>query len=1011
MIKLLRTKRFALFMLFGIGAFIQTTAKAAAPPHQAVKKQADTLSVNQLTVIDENYSPLANVRLYNQRTKAWATSDEYGVAKLSAVLNDEISVSILNQVILSYIISAERPVITLSSKNPLVTSIKQIVITNNITLSPALTATSTQAVYNNDLVKMPVTSTKNAVIGRLAGVHTLQSSGRPSADDATLTLRGQDPLIIIDGIPRNLASLDQEEIESVTVLKDALSTVGLGLRSSGGALIITTKKGISGAPKISFTAQGGIQSSIKAPQFLDAYTYANLYNEAIANDNLATGNNRAPAYSATDLVAYQTGSDPIGHPNVNWQDQVFNKTSLLSRYDLNIKGGDNIARYYVGLEYLNQEGDLKQSPINTYSTNNNFNNFTVRSNIDINLTPKTILGINIFGRIINSSAPGVGGGTDIIYASILNTPNLAYPVFNDDGSYGGAINFPSNIYAQSVGSGYVLNYKRDIMSDISLKRSLDEVTKGLWAQALVSSYSTLSENTNRSKSFATFQEINNAGVITYKQFGNNGVQANSTSNGYQSRQFYAEGAIGYKRQFGLHGIDAQLRVTSDNYYADNDLPLNYYGGSGRVSYNYDGRYSAEFAVGVNRTNRYPDATPMGVFPAAGLAWHISKEKFMPTASWLNDLKLFASYGKTGNDVAGYYVYNQYYTGGGTYYFGTTPTSFGGERLNGLANTTLTWEKADKLNVGLSTMLFNNKLSAQVEYYNNKYYDLLINPNVSSIVGITVPNQNIGINRYRGVELQLNWQQNIGKFNYYISGNASLMKTQVIYQSEVYRQYDYQRRTGLPVGQAFGYIADGLFQTQAEINSSAKIAGYTPIPGDIKYKDLNHDGVIDQLDQAALGTTNPVIDYGGTLGFNYNGFDFSMLVQGVANRNELITGNSVWEFQNNGFGQAYPQNLNRWTPATAATATYPRVSVGTNANNDITSSFWMHSGDYFRLKNIELGYTVSSKAVSKFRISSIRFFVSGTNLFTHAAYDVVDPETNSGGYPIQRVINGGINIKL
>jgi len=989
-------------MLLGSLVFVRANAGAAPFAHVA-KSQQDTVTVSQLTVIDENYAALSNVTLYNKRTKALVTTDEYGVARLSALLHDEIDVLIKNQPVAVYIIAAARPVITLSSKNPLVMSIKKVITTNGITLLPALTATSTQAVYNNDLVKMPVTSTKNAVTGRLAGVYTLQSSGRPSADDAALTLRGQDPLIIIDGIPRNLASLDQEEIESVTVLKDALSTVGLGLRSSAGALVITTKKGISGAPKISFTAQAGIQTSIKAPRFLDAYTYAGLYNEALANDG------KAPVYSATDLQAYQTGSDPIGHPDVNWQDQVFSKSSVLSRYDLNIKGGDNIARYYVGLEYLNQEGDLKQSALNTYSTNNNFNNFTVRSNVDINLTPKTILGINLFGRIINSSAPGVG--TDNIYASILNTPNLAYPVFNDDGSYGGTTNFQNNIYAQSVGSGYVLNYKRDIMSDVSLRRSFDDLTKGLWAQALVSSYSSLSENTNRGKSFAVFKENNTGGVISYQQFGTNGTQANSTSNSYQSRQFYAEGAIGYKRQFGLHGVDAQVRITSDNYYADNDLPLNYYGGSGRLSYNYDGRYSAEFAVGLNRTNRYPDATPMGIFPAAGLAWHITKEKFMPAISWLNDLKLFASYGKTGNDVAGYYVYNQYYTGGGTYYFGTTPTSYGGERLNGLANTTITWEKADKLNIGLSTILFNNKLSAQVEYYNNKYYDLLINPNLSSIVGITVPNQNIGINRYRGVELQLNWQQTIGKISYYITGNASLMKTQVIYQSEVYRQYDYQRRTGQPVGQTFGYIADGLFQTQAEINSSAKIAGYSPVPGDIKYKDLNNDGVIDQLDQAALGTSNPLITYGTTLGFNYNGFDFSMLVQGVANRNELLTGNSVWEFQNNGFGQAYPQNLDRWTPATATTATYPRVTVGTNVNNDITSSFWMHSGDYFRLKNIELGYTVSSKAVSKFRLSSIRFFVSGTNLFTHAAYDQVDPETNSGGYPIQRVVNGGINIRL
>jgi hypothetical protein len=300
---------------------------------------------------------------------------------------------------------------------------------------------------------------------------------------------------------------------------------------------------------------------------------------------------------------------------------------------------------------------------------------------------------------------------------------------------------------------------------------------------------------------------------------------------------------------------------------------------------------------------------------------------------------------------------------------------------------------------------------QAEYYNNKYYDLLINPNVSSIVGITIQNQNVGVNNYQGYELQFNWQQSIDKFSYYVSANASMLKTKVVNQNEVYRPYDYLRRTGQAVGQVYGYIADGLFQSQAQINSSAKIPGYAPVPGDIKYKDLNNDGVIDQFDQAVIGTTKPQITYGTTLGFAYSGFDFSMLVQGVANRNELTVGNSVWEFQNNGFGQAYTNNLNRWTPGTAATATYPRLTVGTNINNDVTSSFWMHSGDYYRLKNIELGYTVPVKYTSRFKISTLRLFVSGTNLFTHAAYNQVDPESFGGGYPIQRVINLGVNVKL
>lgn len=958
-------------------------------------------------VIDENESTIPNVTLNNSRTNQSSVSDSSGIAKLMALPNDVIHVSINGTIIQDYTLaSSKRSVIVVSSKNLLVSKRKQVFLTNNISVAPNLTAASTSAVYNNDLIKNPVTSVRNALTGRLAGVYTNQTSGRPGADEVNLLLRGQNPLLIIDGVPRNntnLGMLDLEEIESVTVLKDALSAAMLGIRASNGAIVITTKKGSIGAQRISFTAQGGLQSSIKPVKVLDSYNYAKLYNEALTNSG------GLPVYSATDLAAYQSGSDPIGHPNVNWQDQVFDKSSVFSRYDLNVKGGDKTAKYYVGLEYQNQQGDLKQSSLNTYSTNNNYNSYLIRSNIDVNLSPKTLLSLHLLGRIVNNVAPGVN--TDPIYTSILNTPNLAYPLFNLNGTYGGNTNFQNNIYAQSIGSGYNLNYKRDIITDISLRRNFDGITKGLWAQALISSYSFLSENTNRSKTFAVFQQNVTNGVTSYQQFGTNGTQINTTSISYQNRQSYLEGAIGYTRRFGYHGIDAQVRATSDNTISNSDLALQYYGGSGRVAYDFDKRYVAEFSFGVTRTNRYPPGTPFGFFPAAGLTWDIAKEKFFHQNDLLNGLKIFATYGKTGNDVAGYYNYNQYYNGGSNYYFSTGPTTYGGLALGTLANTGITWEKANKLNLGLKADLLKNKLFLQVEYYNNKYYNLLSNPNLSSIVGINVQNLNIGINRYSGEEVQLNWQQSLGKFSYYITGNASLLKTKVLYQNEVYRQYSYLQRTGRPVGQTYGYMADGLFQSQDEINKSSKIAGYNPVPGDIKYKDLNNDGAIDQFDQTTLGTTKPLIYYGSTVGFSFKGFDFSALVQGVANRNMLLIGSSVWEFQNNGFGQAYEQNLNRWTPATAATATYPRVSIGTNVNNDIVSSYWMHSGDYIRLKNIEVGYSLPFGFVNRIKLSSLRIFVNGTNLLTHSAYSVVDPETNSGAYPIQRVVNGGVNIKF
>lgn len=994
-------------MLLCIQIFFLTTAYHSSASTAVLALQQDTIKKQPVGFIvsDENSFPIQGATVTNVTTGSTATTDSQGAVTLAANFKDIIRVSIGTTLLSTFEAKGiTTQLLVVSSRNPLVMKQKPVVLTNDIMVAQDRTTGSTQAIYNADLVKYPVNSIRNTLPGRLTGLYTQQPTGRPALDESILLLRAQTPIVLVDGIPRDLTRIDLEEVESVTVLKDAVSAAMLGMRSSGGVVAITTKKGVIGAQQISLTAQNGFLSSLKMPKILDAYNYALLYNEARAN-------NGDPAiYTSADLEAYRTGSDPIGRPNVNWQDQVLKDNTQFKRYDLTFRGGGTIARYYVGAEYQKAGGQLIESDMNAYSTTSSFNNYTIRSNVDINLTPKTTLGLHLFGRINSTVQPG--SGADNIFNTILNTPRNAYPIYNENGSYAGTQQFQNNIYAQTVSSGYRLNYRRDIITDLTLRRNLDDIIPGLWTQALVSFYSGVSENTDRAKSFATFKQTGTGSTATYQLFGANGTQNNSTSTDYQNRQAYLEAAVGYKRSFGLHNLDAQVRATSDNVNSGPDLKLNYYGGSARVSYNYDERYTAEVAMGLNKTNRYPKSTPMGFFPALGLSWNIINEKFMPKLAWLNDLKLFTSYGRTGNDASGYFVFQQYYIGSpSSYTFGTSVANQAALRQDVLANPNVTWEKGDKFNVGIKTSLFNNKLFVQAEYFNNKFSDLLTSPNLPTMVGTTVRNLNIGVNRYTGYELQLNWQQSLGKFSYYVAGNASTLQSKVIFQNEVFREYAYQARTGLPVGTPFGYIADGLYQTQAEINSSATIVGYSPVPGDIKYRDLNNDGIIDQFDQAKLGTDKPLIHYGATIGFNYGGLDFSMLLQGVANRDLLITGNSEWEFQNNGVGQAFEHHLNRWTPATAATATYPRLTVGTNFNNHQVSSYWMRNGNYLRLKNIELGYTIASKLTQKLKVTSIRIFANGTNVFTSSSFDRVDPEVFGGLYPIQRVINGGLSVKF
>lgn len=960
------------------------------------------------TVLDNAMRPVAGALVRALRSELTATANEKGFFTFKADTGDTLIISQEGYIDNQYVVGNEKVFTIVLLKDPSYVPGRSLLPVQQIyTTTPRnLAIASNDAIYNKDILKSPVTSVRNALVGRLVGLYTLQSSGQPGADGVSMSLRGQSPLVIIDGVVANLTTFDLEEIESVTVLKDALGTAMLGVRGSNGALVINTRKGTADKMQLSFTAQTAIQKPIGRPKTLGAYDYARLYNEALRNDGLQ------PLYSDSDLLGYQNHTDPYRYPDVDWQNQVLKNTSRFDRYTFSAIGGNKYARYFVALEHANQEGFFRTVDSNKYNTNNDFKTYVIRSNIDISVTPKLTGGIYLLGRILNANEPGATTGT--ILNSLLTTPAGAYPVLNEDGSFGGSQQFQNNILAQTINSGYRQNYKRDMLANFYLKRTLDEVTKGLWLQARAAYNATISENITRNKSFAVYQKI----TAGYQQFGTNGNQANSNGMDYQGRSDYEEFSIGYDRTFsGTHGINALMLVNRDNSVSGSDLPYTITGGSGRLAYNYKGKYVAEGTFGLNGSNRYPDngATKRGFFPAFGLAWNIEQENFLKRIEVISQLKLFGSYGKTGWDDPGYFSYYQRFFDASTTYFGTGAsgnTSISEQRI---ANRNISWEKANKLNVGLHGTLLKDKLGFSVEYYNNKFYDLLMQRGRNStLLGNDYPDENIGQYRYTGLEGQLSWQQSLSNFSYFIAANANIQNSEVLNIDEVYRQYDWMMRTGKMVGQRFGYIADGLFQTQAEINSSATTVGYTPQPGDIKYKDLNNDKVIDQFDIAPIGDQKPLFFFGTTLGIQWKGLDFSALVQGVRNREIYVGGASLWPFQASGFGQAYQDNLNRWTPTTSATATYPRLNIGNNSNNHATSSYWLVSGNYVRLKQLEIGYSMPATLIKKSGLQSARIFASGYNLLT-ASSDRLggrDPEVNSAfNYPLQRLFNFGINIKL
>jgi TonB-linked SusC/RagA family outer membrane protein len=871
------------------------------------------------------------------------------------------------------------------------------------------TIESVSEIRTEELTKTISSPINGTLTGRLTGLFTYQSSGEPGNDGVTLGLRGMAPLVILDGIPQSFTSINPEQIESVTVLKDALATAMMGIRGSNGVVLITTKKGQEGPQRIGFKAMYGMSKPTQLPKTLDAYNYALLYNEALNNDG------RPSVYSQADLDAYKNGTDPFYHPNVNWQNEILRRETPYSRYNIDISGGRQNAKYYVSLDYLDQQGIFKESKDNVNSTNSSYQRYVFRSNVSLDLSKYITTSLNLFGRLQNGNEPGVS--TNTLYSSIINTPANAYPIFNANGSLGASQDFQqNNIYGQNYSSGYQVGYTRDFRVDLAVRADLQKITPGLWFRALSAINTYLDQTTVRSKALVAFlQSVDGSGNVIYTQYGTAADQTNSLQTNNQNRVFYLQGEFGYDRKFGAHNLNALVLANNDYRMAGADLAYNIKGISGKIAYDYLEKYMAQVSFAYNGTSeRYAKGYGYGLFPALGLGWNIKKENFLVNkAKWLNELKLRTSFGRTGNfNANNYYTYNQYYNSGTGYNFGTnTGGTVSGIEQGALANPTLTFEKANKFNLGFDATMFANKLSFTAEYFNNRYFDLLQQiGNNTQITGATYTNRNIGVRNYAGFEFQMNYRNSIGDFSYFLSPNLSTVKTKVVFADEPMRQFAYQQRTGLPVGQNFGYQAAGLFQTQGEINSSAKPANLNLVPGDIKYVDQNGDNVIDENDQIAIGRQSPALYFGLNLGWSYKGFDFSALLQGVANNDIFLGGNSYWDFQGNR-GQAYEHNLDRWTPATASTATYPRVSVGTNVNNQYTSTYWLRNGDFMRLKSVELGYTLPINWVRKVKLSGTRLFVNGTNLFTITGLKNQDPENYFNAYPIQKMLIAGISVKF
>lgn len=914
------------------------------------------------------------------------------------------------------------------------------------TKSNTLGASST--VYTNDLIKYQSATILTGLQGRLKGLNVspfrgmqlLRTEANTKSDivgaipnvgggiygdnsEFLISARGQSPVAIVDGVERDLYSIDPEAIESVTIQKDALSNMFLGMRSSRGALIITTKNpDAKGGFHLSLTGKFGISSALKSgPNPLSAYQYAYLLNEALLNDG------KSPLYTYDDFEAYRNGTSPYLHPDVNWKDAIMNNSTTSQAYNLNVTGGGRVAQYFVSLGYYSENGLFKTSDANSYNTNFKYNRYLITSKVNINVTDEFKVSMSLMGRIEKGNQPGgiSGTGYSDLLSNVWQTPNNAYPVLNPNGTYGGNASYTQNLYAQTTGSGYISSNTRDVVGTINLKYDFDKLVRGLSVGATGNISSQVRNAIVRTKQAQVFQySITQQGNEAYDKYGDVSSQTNSYRSVSTYQYMYGKMYVDWERQFGMHGVKASLwgdtRTILNNY----DLPMIPSNIGQKVEYNYDNKYFAQAAVTESYYNRYDNGRRWGTFWAVGLGWDISKEKFME-ASKIDQLKLRATYGHTGNgiDNAGYFSYlKRYNEDGGFWYSNGTSMSNGGSvsEISPLANTLLTWEKGRKVNVGLDLTLLKNRLTLSADYYNDYYYDILQSRGKSiQLLGIAYPAENIGKTRYYGLETQLSWQDHIGKVNYYVSANWSMEQNKRLFMDEQYVPYDYLKMTGQPTGTIYGLVATGFLTAKDIADGYPVMNGFNNIQaGDVKYKDMNGDGEINEFDRTVIGGDKPTCYFGIDLGFEWKGLEVTALIQGAYNRDLYNSDRTLLEgFQVIGqsYGQAYTNLLNRWTPETAETATYPRLTAGGNMynyGNNWNSSLFVQNGNYIRLKNATVSYKLPENFCRNYLGGlRVKIFVQGQNLLTWSRTRLQDPEVTFTSYPLQRTITTGINLNF
>lgn len=895
-------------------------------------------------------------------------------------------------------------------------------------------------VKGEDLAKSPNVNLAQTLVGRTSGLLAQQNSGQPGSDGVSLRIRGSstfdsnnDPLVLVDGVERPFNSINAEEVDNVTVLKDAATTAVYGIRGANGVILVTTKRGTSGKPQISFSSNFALQTPTRLPDFANAHDYAFLYNEALKNDNPLLTPDKL-LFSEEDLQKYKDGSDPIFHPDVDWMDFMMKKTAPQSKNTLTITGGGQTAKYFLSLGNLYQGGLWKEfNKQFGYSNNTTYNRYNFRSNIDFNVTKSTVFGLSLGGYSDKTHTAGNPFG------AIQSTPSLVTP-----GLIGDKIILDNRITARNplpdISAGYDERFVNQFNLTADLNQKLDFLLKGLTFRSKIgydSDYRTLlGKNVTRATYEPILTTVNGVETVVYRPLRDQSIGgvSNQTFDS-RSKRVYFESALQYNRSFGKHTVSGLVLYNqnkqfwpSNSRYAIEwaDVPIGYLGVVGRVTYNYDLRYLLEASIGRNGSENFPEGKRYGTFPAISAGWNVTREPFVKKLlgdkSALSLLKFRASYGETGNDklIDNLGTYNrfmyypsQYDVANNRAQLGEEFKQYQGVIEGQLGNPDITWEKAIKHNYAVEAGFFADQLNFKFDYFLDHRNNILYQkPAIAHVAAALQDVYNIARIKNKGYEIEFGWTSKAGKINYFINGNYTFARNKVIENGTLASP---QNQLGNPLNQIYGLIASGFFNTQAEADAWPVQYSSLSTAGDVRYLDSNLDGKVDQNDIVPIGDpTFPEINYGANLGLSFKGFDFSVLFQGADNVSRVLGG--YMQRPANQFGTTLAVVMQeRWTPENAATASRPKLTATYgNTSNYTSSTLWMRDASYLRLKNVELGYKFINPFLKRLGVSSARVYLSGQNLLTWDKLKLVDPEqqaSNSFAYPQLQLFNAGLNVQF